>query len=81
MGTPVPAHAFGQGVPAHAFGQAFKEWRDGAPDCVDSKGRLFKGRNCARKMVKLFRFMEADLFNLQPAIGEVNGLRSHYSME
>jgi len=68
-------------VPAHAFGQAFKEWRDGDPDCVDSKGRAFKGRNCARKMVKLFRFMEADLYNLQPAIGEVNGLRSNFSME
>jgi len=25
--------------------------------------------------------MEADLYNLQPAIGEVNGLRSNYSME
>ncbi len=27
-----------------------------------------------------FRYMEADLHNLQPAIGEVNGLRSNYSM-
>ena len=68
-------------VPAHAFGQAFKEWREGHPDCVDSKGKSFQGRNCARKMVKLFRFMEADLYNLQPAIGEVNGLRSNFSME
>jgi len=25
--------------------------------------------------------MEADLYNLQPAIGEVNWLRSNYSME
>ena len=68
-------------VPAHAFGQAFKEWREGHPDCVDHKGKPFKGRNCARKRVKLFRVMEADLYNLQPAIGEVNGLRSNYSME
>jgi deoxyribonuclease-1 len=68
-------------VPAHAFGQSFKEWREGHPDCVDSKGKAFKGRNCARKMVKLFRLMEADLDNLQPSIGEVNGLRSNYSME
>jgi deoxyribonuclease-1 len=68
-------------VPAHAFGQAFKEWREGHPDCVDRKGKPFKGRNCARKTVKRFRFMEADLYNLQPAIGEVNGLRSNFSME
>ena len=27
-----------------------------------------------------FRYMEADLYNLQPSIGEVNQLRSHYSM-
>jgi deoxyribonuclease I len=27
-----------------------------------------------------FRYMEGDLHNLQPAIGEVNGLRSNYSM-
>jgi deoxyribonuclease-1 len=68
-------------VPAHAFGQAFKEWREGHPECVDSQGKPFNGRNCARKMVKLFRYMESDLYNLQPAIGEVNGLRSNYSME
>jgi deoxyribonuclease-1 len=32
-------------------------------------------------MATLFRYMEADLYNLQPAIGEVNWLRSNYSME
>jgi endonuclease I len=58
-----------------------REWREGHPECVDSKGRSFKGRNCARKMVQLFRYMEADLYNLQPAIGEINGLRNNYSME
>ena len=68
-------------VPAHAFGQAFKEWRDGHPECVDRQGKPFNGRNCARKMVQLFRYMESDLYNLQPAIGEVNGLRSNDSME
>ena len=29
---------------------------------------------------QLFRFLEADLYNLYPAIGEVNGLRSNFSM-
>jgi deoxyribonuclease-1 len=68
-------------VPAEAFGQSFKEWREGHAACVNSKGKAFKGRNCARKMSTLFRYMEADLYNLQPAIGEVNWLRSNYSME
>jgi deoxyribonuclease-1 len=66
-------------VPAHAFGQSFKEWREGHPDCVDRKGKPFKGRNCARKRNIKFRYMESDLYNLVPAIGEINGLRSNYS--
>jgi deoxyribonuclease-1 len=65
-------------VPAAHFGQNFKEWREGHTECVDSKGQNFKGRNCARKMAIPFRYMEADLYNLVPAIGEVNGLRSNY---
>ena len=67
-------------VPAHAFGQSFKEWRDGHPDCVNRKGKAFKGRNCAQKVNMKYRYMQADMFNLYPAIGEVNGLRSNYSM-
>jgi deoxyribonuclease I len=34
-------------VPAEAFGQSFPEWRDGHQECVDRKGKAFKGRNCA----------------------------------
>jgi deoxyribonuclease-1 len=67
-------------VPAEAFGQSFPEWREGHPDCVDRKGKAFKGRNCAGKMAIPFRYMEADLYNLQPAIGEVNQLRANFSM-
>ena len=66
-------------VPAHAFGQSFKAWRDGHPECVDKKGRPFKGRNCARKTAIKFRYMEADLYNLVPSVGEINALRSNYS--
>ena len=66
-------------VPAHAFGQSFPEWRNGHPECVSKKGKPFKGRNCARKMAIPFRYMEADMYNLVPAIGEINGLRSNYS--
>jgi deoxyribonuclease-1 len=65
-------------VPAAHFGQSFKEWRDGHPDCVDGKGKPFKGRNCASKVAIPYRYMESDLYNLVPAIGEVNGLRSNY---
>ncbi len=66
-------------VPAENFGRTFKEWRDGDAQCVNSKGESFKGRNCARKVNTEFRFMEADLFNLYPAIGAVNAARSNYN--
>jgi len=67
-------------VPAHAFGKSFKEWREGDIKCVNRKGKKFKGRKCATKLNKLFKFMQADMYNLYPAIGEVNGRRSNYSM-
>lgn len=66
-------------VPAQAFGQSFVEWRDGDPECIDKKGKAFKGRNCARKVSQEFRYMESDMYNLVPAVGEINGLRSNYS--
>lgn len=68
-------------VPAEAFGQSFVEWRDGHPDCVDNRGKRFKGRNCARKVSQTFRLIEADLYNLFPESNELNRLRSNYSME
>ena len=67
-------------VPAHAFGQSFSEWRDGHPKCVNKKGKKFKGRKCAGKVNVQYKLMQADMFNLYPAIGEVNGRRSNYSM-
>ncbi|MFA6411048.1 MAG: endonuclease [Syntrophales bacterium] len=67
-------------VPAEAFGQSFSEWREGHPDCVDNKGKSFKGRKCAEKVNQTYRLMQADMYNLYPAIGEVNRLRSNYSM-
>ena len=67
-------------VPAHAFGQSFSEWREGHPKCVNKKGKKFKGRKCTEKMNVEFKRMQADMYNLYPAIGEVNGRRSNYSM-
>lgn len=52
-------------VPAWAFGHQLQCWQDG--------GR----KNCSRNNEQ-FRSMEADLFNLVPAVGEVNGDRSNY---
>ncbi len=66
-------------VPAEAFGRSFIEWREGDSTCVDRKGKTFKGRNCARKASREFRLMEADMYNLVPAVGELNGDRSNYS--
>lgn len=67
-------------VPAEAFGQSFLEWREGAPNCIKRKtGKKFKGRKCAEKNSD-FALMESDLYNLWPVIGELNGLRSNYSM-
>jgi len=66
-------------VPVHDFGQSFTEWSEGHPECVDSKGEPFKERKCARKVSIKFRYMESDMYNLVPAVGEINALRSNYS--
>ncbi len=65
-------------VPAAHFGQSFKEWREGNSECVNKKGKSFKGRKCAEKMNMDYRYMQSDMYNLYPAIGEINGLRSNY---
>lgn len=67
-------------VPAEAFGNSFVEWREGHPECVDSRNRAFHGRHCAAKMNTLYRKVEADLHNLFPEIGEINALRSNLPM-
>lgn len=66
-------------VPAENFGRTFNEWRDGNKQCISKKGKLFKGRKCAEKVSSEYRYMQADMFNLYPAIGAVNALRSNYN--
>ena len=61
-------------VPAENFGRTFTEWRDGHPACVDNKGR-----KCAEKTNTDYRHMQSDMYNLFPAIGSVNALRSNYN--
>jgi deoxyribonuclease-1 len=65
-------------IPAENFGRQFTCWRDGNSKCVKKNGKTYKGRKCCNKVNKKFRAMQADLHNLRPAIGEVNGDRSNY---
>lgn len=66
-------------LPAENFGQTFTEWRDGALECVDNRGKEFRGRKCAEKVNPEYRMMQADMYNLYPAIGAVNALRSNFN--
>ena len=66
-------------VAAENFGRNFTEWRDGDAICVSNKGKSFSGRKCAEKVNTEYRYMQADMHNLFPAIGSVNALRSNYN--
>lgn len=68
-------------VPAENFGRAFDEWREGSPECVDNRGKAFKGRKCAEKVNPEYRHMQADMYNLYPAIGAVNAMRSNFNFQ
>jgi len=67
-------------VPAATFGGHLEAWVSGDPGCVTSSGNVYKGRRCAAKVSEEFQRMESDLYNLVPAVGEVNGRRSNYPM-
>ena len=68
-------------VPAENFGRYFKEWREGSGRCINEKGHFFTGRRCAEKLSAEFRLMQADMYNLFPAVGAVNANRSNYNYE
>lgn len=68
-------------VPAENFGRAFVEWREGDKQCVNSKGKPYKGRKCANKSNHEYRLMQADGYNLFAAIGSVNAYRSNYNFQ
>ncbi len=65
-------------VPAQHFGVLFDEWNIGHPLCINSKGKRYKGRDCAEKASEEFGAMYTDLYNLFPSIGSVNAQRSNY---
>jgi len=67
-------------VPAHAFGHGLTCWLKGDDKCYSkSKEKHYKGRRCCNKVSKEFKLMQADMYNLVPAIGELNGDRSNYT--
>ncbi len=67
-------------VPAATLGEQRPAWTDGHKDCVDDDGEPYAGRRCATKVDGLFQRMEADMHNLVPTIGEINGERSNRPM-
>lgn len=64
-------------VPAYYFGSKRTCWKKGNAKCLKSDGTAFKGRECCSRVDKTFRKIEADLHNLTPAVGELNGDRSN----
>ena len=68
-------------VPAENFGRAFPEWREGDAQCVDKRGKAFRGRKCAERVNREYRLMQSDMYNLYPAIGAVNALRQNYNFQ
>jgi deoxyribonuclease-1 len=63
-------------VPAYYFGRTRVCW-SGHKRCVSSAGKRFKGRQCCARVDRTFKLIEADLHNLTPAVGELNGDRSN----
>lgn len=52
-------------------------WKTGHTNCVTKTGQKYKGRDCCARVDRAFRRIEADLHNLVPAVGELNGDRSN----
>ena len=64
-------------MPAYFFGHTRTCWKTGHKTCVTKENKKYKGRACCAKVDKAFQQMEADLHNLVPAVGELNGNRSN----
>ncbi len=67
-------------VPASRFGKPLKCWqqREQFERCIKKSGKTLSGRKCCRRVNPIFRAMEADMMNLVPSVGELNGDRSNY---
>lgn len=63
-------------VPTFTLGNNLRCWKK--PICQKKNKKQFKGRQCCKRISTKFIKMEADMHNLFPSIGEVNGDRSNY---
>ena len=63
-------------MPAHAFGKNLQCWQKKL--CTKRNGKTYKGRKCCSRISDKFKMMQADMHNLFPSIGEVNGDRSNH---
>lgn len=63
-------------MPAENFGRQLPCWREKV--CSYENGQAYKGRKCCVQFSEVFRKMEAELYNLWPAVGLVNQARSNY---
>lgn len=63
-------------VPAWLFGHELTCWKEKV--CRHHDGKKYGGRKCCRNIDAHFREMENDLYNLAPAVGEINADRSDY---
>ena len=68
-------------IPAENFGRQFPCWREGNSECVKTNGKSYKGRRCCTKVNQKYRIMQADMHNLFPAVGELNGDRSNFRFD
>ncbi len=60
-------------VPAHRFGHTRECWTN---DDICPNGKA--GRSCCGRIDEEFKHMEADMMNLYPTVGELNGDRSNH---
>jgi deoxyribonuclease-1 len=67
--------------PAAQFGNFRACWRSPKdfPECAKSDGKTLSGRECCQRVDPVFEAAHNDLFNLVPAVGEVNGQRSDFN--
>ncbi len=64
-------------IPAEEFGSYVKQWWMGDKNCIDKENNSYKGRKCADKTSRIFRLMQADMYNLYPSVGAVNAIREN----
>jgi len=65
-------------VPASYIGRGRACWEHGHADCVTRNNKPYRGGRCCQKVDDGFRRITADMRNLVPTVGELNGDRSNY---